>query len=456
MAKKNKVITPNYFIGGYKNQYKHDKTLHVGDLSKEAFLGYGSYINNHRHMCNILDGMKDSYRRLVWASLQVPESKKDETTESLVASVARWHPHGTSSLELTAANFVRCGVFSGKGNFGMTSITGTVLPPAAGRYTKCGLSPEWRDLIGELVKEVPMVESPKGPLEPEYIPLPLPLSLFLPEQVMGIGVGIRSVYPNFSAKSLYEAYINDNPMLLKPSIDINLDYEKSELEKIWRTGKGNVIYYYTIKRQKSPDGKTEGILFSGDTGLFTPDIKPFQKLAEEGKVFIEDLTDINGTKLFIGRIPSARITIDEIEKIAQKVCWNKSSCNVEINVTNGTAAFRIPLRDWIDVTYKNYISLVDKVRYKRIDKTLFDISVLEALPIIANYLINENPKASNKEIMEATGYPQEVISEVMSKPLSYLRSNKDNTARIATLKKRVKELKSLDPVKYTEDLISKL
>ena len=244
-------------------------------------------------------------------------------------------------------------------------------------------------------------------------------------------------------------------MLLEPNVDLLIDKENSELEKLWRTGKGRVIYSYKISRQISPDGKTEGILFEGSTGIFTPNLKKFRKLENENKIFMDNLSDRNGPKLFIGRVPGARgITIEEIEDLARKCCYDSST--YMLNVTDGNTAFRIPMYDWLDYTYKNYIDLVVKVNQKKIDKTQFDIAVLEALPVISDYILNKNPKASDEEIMRVFGMPQEIVSSVMSKPISYLRKNKDTSDRIKELKTRLKELKKFDPVAYTEQIINQL
>jgi uncharacterized UPF0160 family protein len=86
----------------------------------------------------------------------------------------------------------------------------------------------------------------------------------------------------------------------------------------------------------------------------------------------------------------------------------------------------------------------------------FNISVLEALPIITDYILNKNPKADDKEIQKNLGFSEEIISVVMSKPISYLRKNKDTADRIKKLKDELKSLKQFDPVKYTEEIINKL
>ena len=75
---------------------------------------------------------------------------------------------------------------------------------------------------------------------------------------------------------------------------------------------------------------------------------------------------------------------------------------------------------------------------------------------MADYILNKNPKASDSELVKALGIPAEVIEVVMSKPISYLRANKDTAERIKALKTRLKELKAFDPVKYTENIINQL
>ena len=251
------------------------------------------------------------------------------------------------------------------------------------------------------------------------------------------------------------AYKANNPNLLEPNIDIIMDKSQSELAKLWTTGKGKVTYSFKISRANGSDGKTEGILFEGDTWLFTPKWSKFSKLFEEGKAFYEDLTDSTGTRAFVGRVPGARnITVDDIEAIARKICY--SSQEYVLNITDGTTAYRIPLYNWIDYTYKNYINLVTEVNKKRIAKCEFDIKVQEAIPYVADYILNKNPKASDSELVKALGIPAEVIEVVMGKPISYLRANKDTAEIIKALKTRLKELKAFDPVKYTEDIINQL
>lgn len=422
----------------------------IGEFVTSAYLDFGDYINNHRHMPEVVDGLKISYRRLIYSATQFPKGKEIPST-TLQNYVANYHPHGLTSMNEMSAELYHAGIFSGEGSFGFTSIDGTFNPPAAPRYTHTWLSSLYWDIIGDLIKEVPYVESPLGALEPQYLPLPIPACLYI-GVTQGLGVGISTLIPNFSPKSLYEAYINNNPELLEPNVDLFIDKKNSQLSSIWTTGKGKVIYCYKISR--STLNNTDGILFEGDTSIFTPKLAKFKSLIEEGKVYTEDLTDQDGPKLFIGRVPGARgCSIDDIENLARKACY--SDATYVLNVTNGKSAFRIPLYDWLDYTYKNYINLVTQVNQKKIEKCKFDIKVQECIPLVGS-LINQNPKITDAEICEALKIEEEVVAQIMSKPISYLRNNKDTSDRVKSLKDKLKELKAFDAVKFTEDLINKL
>ena len=434
----------------------------IGKLTEEAYLIYGGYINNNRAICN-LDGLKVSYRRLIYTSMGFPKGKLNPSL-TLISAITQFSPHGVANLNLVNSALVRAGIFKGRGFFGSVSMnmyapnhSNTVSDPSNERYLSSGLSDAYWELLEDTIKETPMHMSPQDNMEPDFIPLPLPCCMYMKDPIEGLGLAVKSSYPIFDVWSLYDAYINNDPWRLKSRVDLPIDYSNSELDKLWTTGKGRVTYVYKVSRQPSPDGKTEGVLFEtkDGTGLFTPNFKEFSKLADEGKVYAEDVSDVTGEKYFIGRIPGARgITIEDIERLACKC--NYMSQVYSLMVSDGQSCFRIPLYDWIDFTYKRYLDIVSKVNQKKIIKTEFNIAVLEALPVISDYIINKNSKATDKEVCDVFGFHPDVVKEVMQKPISYLRKNKDNTSRLKNLKDQLKELKKFDPVKYTEEIIKKL
>ena len=426
----------------------------IGEVTTEAYLDIGNYVNNHRHFAEVRDGLKVSYRRLIHSALQFPKGKLIPATK-LIAETAATHPHSLTGIEGLNAMLVRSGVFTGEGSFGYTSITGEENPAAAPRYLKNRLSDTYWEVIGDLMKYVPMVESPVGPLEPEYIPLPLPLCLCLDSAVTGLGFGLSTAYPNFSPESLYAAYMKNDPNLLEPRVDLELDKKKSDLLGLWRYGKGKVTYSFHLTRVSDPATKRDGVLFSGSTALFTPKLTKFKKLMEDGKVYMEDLTDFDGPKLFIGRVPGARgITVDDIWKIAEQV--KSGTTNYTLNVTDAKTSFRIPLYEWLHYTYNNYQELIKYANNDKISKVTFDIEVQKAIPVVVDYITTKNPAATDKEISEKLQLNPEVVQAVMSKPISNLRKNKDTSERIKALNNKLEELNKFNPTKFTKQIIQKL
>lgn len=447
MARKKKIIE-----GNIENSQEKLESKPIGDVVKSDLLIYGDYVTNNRHTVGI-DGCKLSYRRLIWAAYaNFPNKMAPSMT--VISSVAKYHGHSLDGIFGLNSILANTGIFDFEGSAGFYQIDGTYNIYAHPRYTHQKISDTYYEIFKELIPEIPQVESEVGDKEVVYLPLPIPLALYLKTSVTGLLIGFRNDYCNFSPWSMYQAMIHDKPQLLEPNANLLIDKEKSELDKLWYQGSGRIVYSYKLTRT-TDSYENPGILFEGDTFLFTPNFKKLNKLAEEGKVYMEDLTDKNGPKMMVSRVPGARgISIEDIEDLCRKCCYSNKTYN--LNVTDGKTTYRIPLREWLKQTYNNFIELTKKHNLHKQEKVSFDIAVLENLPIVSNYIINENPKAKDEELSKVLGIHPDIISAIMSKPISYIRNNKDNSTRLKNLKAELKELKKFDPVKYTEEIIKKL
>ena len=425
----------------------------LGDIAETAYLRFGDYANNHRQLPDVRDGIKVSYRRVLTAALEHPMGAHISTA-TLLGELSSRHPHSTDGCITLINNFVHSGIFDGDGNFGeIYVLDGDSTESAAPRYTKVCISQKYRKILGDLVKDVPWNDSPVEKKEPDFLPTPLPLAFILKYHMQGLGVALRTEIPSFSMKSLYQALIHDDPNLLESGVDLILDKSRSDLVGLWTKGSAKITYSYHLSRVISDDGKTEGILFQGDTGVFQVKLsKKLKKLQEEGKITIDNVSDMNGPKMLISRVPGARgVTIDDVAKLCEEVCRNTTQYT--LNVTNSETCFQIPLREWLRYTYDNYIKLLQFSVSKKIIQTEFDIKVQTALPVVTQ-MIMANPKISNTEIQKTTGLEIEVIEAIMAKPIGQLRKNKDNSDRIKLLKERLKNLKTFDPIKHTEEIIN--
>jgi len=64
----------------------------IGQVVTDAYLDFGSYINCHRHLAN-LDGVKVSYRRLIYIVASQFSHTSFNHTNTAIAAVASIHPH---------------------------------------------------------------------------------------------------------------------------------------------------------------------------------------------------------------------------------------------------------------------------------------------------------------------------------------------------------------------------
>lgn len=425
----------------------------IGKETEEAIVNGATYLNTERALASVSDGCKPSYRRLIYAALRYPKGELQPSSQ-LIQGMASYHPHGLTGCEPLLASMVRSGIMSGSGSFGTKSILGEDKPAASPRYTKTMLSNLYSELLRPNMQCLEMVESPVGPLEPKSLGLIFPIALYMKSLVSGIGYGISTVYPNFSPVSLYRAMVENNPMLLEPNVNLIIDKENSELQRLWETGKGRVIYSYKLTPYTNEDGK-EGFMFEGDTCIFTPNLKKIDKYVDLGQVFVEDMTTKNGPRMFVGLVNNrGTLKLDGLEKLCRQCCFDATT--YLLNVTDGRSAFRIPLKDWLKYTYDNYIGLTKEVNRRNIEKVTFEIDVQTALPIISNYIINEKPGATDNQIVKDLGINLEIVQAVMSKPINYLRKNKDTRERVKALKDKLKELKAFNPITAAEEVIMKL
>lgn len=416
----------------------------------DSYLRFGKYTNFFRQLPFVMDGLKPSYRRLIYTAYN--EGQKMTKTATVLGKMMCIHPHNTEPMIGGAATLVHAGIFEGQGSWGGALITGTTFAPAAIRYTELKVDPTYYQIIGKLLKQVPWQESPTGVQEPCYIPSPLPLCMTF--GLLGLGIGVNTRMPSFSPVSMYQAYLKNDPNLLKANCNLDIDYAQSDLEGLWYRGKGKVVYKYKVKRASSPDG-SNGVLIEGDTDIFTPNLSWFYSQQDQERLFVRDETDETGPKLFIGRNSNIRaISVDDIEEQALKACSNGKV--YLLNVTDGNQAYRIPLREWIKLTYENYLRLVDENNQKLITETEYEIKVNDAIPAVADYILNKNPKADNKEICEKLSLEPDVVSSILQKPISYIRRTKEASDRGKALSLKLSDLKSFDKVKFTDEVIMKL
>jgi len=418
---------------------------------KASLTDYGREVNTNRHIALITDGLKPVYRRVINSGLKM-QGKMVKTATIVGDVIGTTHPHGDTSVADVVSALVRSNIFEGQGNHGLKMIYGDDIQPSHMRYTEAKLSDAWYNIFRELMPYVPYKEAEiSGNTEPEYLPTPIPLILLF--SGLGIGYGANSRYPFFTAQSLFNAYLKNDPSLLESPGDLHIIQEESELDSLWTTGLGRITYSYQVDLTYTPAGR--GTLIHGLPEIFKPNLeKAFEEEISKRQVFILDQTAGDIPSVFVGRSPNVRaITDDDIYNICTQVC--KHTRMYRLTVTDGVnEAFIIPLYCWLGHTLSNYVDLVSKFREDKINKLNFDYQIYTWLSIIAQCQIDHRDWDA-EQIASYNKCDLEVTKAILRKSISTLR-NTDSTAKLKGIQDEIKFYQDLDPNRYTVNLIAKM
>jgi hypothetical protein len=405
------------------------------DIVEEQFKIYGEYVNLHRHIPYIYDGLKPSYRRLIQASLDIAKDKLVKTASIVGNTLMKWHPHGDASLNPVVSELVKKGIFDGRGNHGAEFLIGEDASPAAPRYTEAGLNKSYRDIMCPVLKYVPTFLNELGYEEYEYMPSPIPLGLMF--GYIGIAVGTGCKLPSFTSKSLLEAYLNDDPLLLKQSDGLIID-NPDNLKVLWKTGRSYLKYHVNNYRLGNE------IIIEGKHGPLNLNYDWLLQLRSDGRVDYDDLTSDDYPKLSWHKMPRVQYpTTEEMEAKIRDICKGQECYYVR--VVHNDQVRDIGLYDWIDITYKNYKNLYSKYLSDKISNIKFDIEVFKNANTVSREII-ESKSASADSIAKKLNIGVDIVNSIMDKTLRSIRNmlDSDYTKKISDLEVKIKELEIFD------------
>lgn len=397
--------------------------IKIWDFVRSSILRFGIDVNTNRQLPLIYDGLKPVYRRIIYNELTHGDKMRK------VASIAgeligTTHPHGEASVLIPVSNLVRWGINEGEGNHGFKSLIGEDIIQAAPRYIEAKLSDNYYRIFKELIKFVPMKEAEMIGYEPEYIPTPIPLCLTF--GLLGIGIGVNSRIPAFSPKSLIQALKYQDPNYLEAPFGLILMKDKSELQSLWDTGIGKITYSFEVEQGSS--GGSYGAYIKGSAELFKPNLSLFKPYLNDGRIFMNDETDMTGSKIFIGRNFRVRsISLDEIVNLAKQA--SIKSRVYRLTVTDGSHAYRIPLKDWLNLTYDNYKNLTQKYLNNQIESLRFNYEVTNNLSKVSELIFNDRD-ITPEMICEKLNLSNEIVKTILQKNLNSLRNTESGKNRL--------------------------
>jgi hypothetical protein len=278
-------------------------------------------------------------------------------------------------------------------------------------------------------------------------------------------MGINSNIPNFDPKSLLEAYLADDPSLLKPYYDLEIDYEKSDLNRLWNTGTGRVIYKYHMEYGYDDSGR-DGVHVWGATNMFMPNWTQIMEWRSQGLIAVNDWVTGSTYHVFIARNKGVR-------KVTQEMIYDECaySCSTEgvfeeiqtiyrLGIHDRKIARYISIRDWVDATYNNYIKLIENYKKLNLEKCDFDELVITWLKPVVEILQNKEGKPEwedidNQGIADILGIDIEVVSAITRKSIGNLR-RKDVDAELAKIEDRRNYYRSIKPKAFIKDIVEKM
>jgi topoisomerase-4 subunit A len=242
------------------NEITYDgvEQLPLRKFTEDAYLNYSMYVIMDRALPYIGDGLKPVQRRIIYAMSELglsSTSKYKKSARTVGDVLGKYHPHGDSAcyeaMVIMAQPFTyRYPLVDGQGNWGAPDDPKSF---AAMRYTESKLSKFAEVLLGELGQgTVEWQPNFDGSLkEPQMLPARLPHILL--NGITGIAVGMATDIPPHNVREITNATIE---LIDKPNAELSdimqfvqgPDYPteaeiispKSDIEKIYRTGRGSI------------------------------------------------------------------------------------------------------------------------------------------------------------------------------------------------------------------------
>ncbi|MDP2490050.1 DNA topoisomerase IV subunit A [Vibrio splendidus] len=242
------------------NEITYDgvEQLPMRKFTEDAYLNYSMYVIMDRALPYIGDGLKPVQRRIIYAMSELglsAASKYKKSARTVGDVLGKYHPHGDSAcyeaMVLMAQPFsYRYPLVDGQGNWGAPDDPKSF---AAMRYTEAKLSKFAEVLLGELGQgTVDWQPNFDGTMkEPQMLPARLPHILL--NGITGIAVGMATDIPPHNVREVANAAIHliDMPKAELPDVmgfiqgpdyptEAEIISPKSDIEKIYRTGRGSI------------------------------------------------------------------------------------------------------------------------------------------------------------------------------------------------------------------------
>ena len=404
---------------------KEDSTVCISDFIEKASIEYGRELYFNRRIPNVYDGNTKIYQLLIQTANRL--NNDDINSNTLIGECLKL----TNSPPYTViTDCVNSGILFGSGWFGSRGLMGDPSNKVSIEgnhksfikqnkvvslnHTKINLHPKIRECQDNYQDLIPKSYF-NGELIQDYIPTPIPFCLVIDS--IGSKGGNTASFPIFTAKSLVDSYLNNNPLLLRPK-DGYKELEPNELLHVWGNSEGVLTYRLFV--YEGIENNLKGYYLEGSSELFTPNISKLLLGKELGCVYIKKSINPknNYDRIFFARIGgSAKYSDEYIHSLILEASIKKR--NYKLRVVYKDQIRFITLKDWLEITVSNFSKLV--LQYKK--KLLEDISTKEL--VLVNYLkvidLLINDQLSSEEISIKLSLDIAIVKDILNTSISTFR-----------------------------------
>jgi DNA gyrase/topoisomerase IV subunit A len=359
---------------------KHLKGETLRSFGKRNMTIYATTTNLDRSVPDLFDGLKPVHRRILWGMISNGGKNIQKAGEHVGFVLGKLHPHGDGSIYgamVTQVNMPTPPIF-GRGNWG-SMVDG----PAAYRYTECKLTEYGMSFMESdyIAKEVTMFVPNYNDKWVEPVTLPAQLPNIILNGGEGMGVGITTMLPTFTAESVVKVL----EALLKGEKLQPIDFAKT-MKFAHRWG-GQLVQTKENKQQwlemfKSPYAKVQ---FESD----------LQVDRDHKRIVINDwppTTDLEKFTLAVRKMPECQS------------CLN----------SEGSTTFTIVCKPAFN--FDQFDKFVEKVRKATMKRRAFKINVTRRTGKIEDGVVSFDTK------IEAMSVPQLIIAWLRERIQVELRS----------------------------------
>ena len=421
------------------------------DYTEKAYLDYSMYVILDRALPNIGDGLKPVQRRIIYAmsELGLRNSAKPKKSARTVGDViGKFHPHGDSAayeaMVLMAQDFsYRYPTVEGQGNWGSPDDPKSF---AAMRYTEAKLAKYANVLLSELGQgTADWIDNFDGTMtEPLVLPARLPNILL--NGGTGIAVGMATDIPPHNIREIVAASIaclERSSTSLEEILehvkgpdyptDAEIITPKSELHKLYKTGRGSV-------RMRAVWQEEQGEIVITALPHQTSGAKVLEQIAAQMQAkklpMVSDLKDesdhVNPTRFVI--VPrSNRVDVDQLMNHLFATTDLEKTYRVNFNMIGNDGRPGVKSLDQIIKEWLHFrVETVRKRLNFRLEKVLARLHILDGLmvaflnidEVIAIIREEDKPKPVLMERFGISDIQAEAILELKLRHLAKLEEVK--------------------------------